>query len=397
VIGTGFTGNFPNRKNPKTKKGQTVGVQKILHPPPSPKQRPVFPNEARTAPPSAAHFQLGEPRIVAGPTPALSPEQANLARRSELELSRNSGSHKGAKPVRPQSINVGKHPRSGIAIIGKFQPWPWGQYPDESYLADALERSGIRVFRIPSGTSQMAENAEWILFTGSTASQISAWWGTHRTIIWTLDWLPGLNERFYIIEAGREADLFVTSDRYDWEAKYGIKNHVYLPGACEAINIQLDPRPIRPVAFLGSLYNGRRQQIASIVKSFGGEVLSIPGQWIYGGKLARYCQDTKIIVGDNIVNDCPGYWSSRNYVIPGAGGFLLTPVVPELDEQFSVDKNIACYTSLEDLRFKIGFYLNNDQRREEIRAQSFSHVQAVHNWTMRAKKLIEKMKVAGPR
>lgn len=295
-------------------------------------------------------------------------------------------------PVKPAIPSVSFQGRSGIAIIGQFDPWKWGQHPDEAYLADALEVMGIPVYRITAGACETpAMQAEWALFTGPTAKKLHHWSATHKTIVWTLDWLPDQPERQYIIDAGLRANLFVTSDRYDWLGKKGIGHHLYLPAACESLMIPFQPKPVRPVAFMGTIYNERRRRIAELVKSFGGQVLDSANSWVYGVKLARFCQETKIIIGDNIVNNCPGYWSSRNYVIPGVGGFLLTALVPELDEQFQLGKNIAVYSSLQDLKVMIEYYLRNEAERERIRKRSFDHVRGAHNWGERAVMLLDKI------
>jgi hypothetical protein len=281
--------------------------------------------------------------------------------------------------------------RRGIAIFGRFIRWPSGQYPDEAYLADALERY-LPVFRTPQGSVTRLPQAEWVLFTTNSVGALPKFLGTHRTIVWTLDWIADRPDRLYVAEAGKKATLFITSDNYDW-ARKGIRNHFYLPGACETVAVGLSPAPKRTVAFLGTLYSERRRRLADVVRSFGGEVLDSPGKWLYGAALARYCQETQIILGDNIVNDCPGYWSSRNYVIPGLGGFLLTPLVPELDEQFTPGVNIATYTSSDDLGAVIQRHLSEKTKREAIRRASFEHVRSRHNWNERARALLSRLRI----
>ena len=239
--------------------------------------------------------------------------------------------------------------------------------------------------------AQPNPKAEWAFFTGQTVRRHERWRSTHRTIVWTLDWLPTYPERRHIIAAGRRADIFVTSDRFDWERTYGITNHLYLPAACESIVVDLAPKPTRTCAFLGSLYNPRREEISRIVAERGGTVLSIPGRWIYGSQLSAFCQETKVIVGDNVLNDVPGYWSSRNYVIPGAGGFLLTPNVPGLETHFDFNKHIAVYDGVASLRTELDRWIRDDAAREVIRRSGWHHVRAHHNWGERARVLIERM------
>ena len=265
-------------------------------------------------------------------------------------------------------------------------------------MADALEIMGEKVVRIYQEKGDTPDRTtEWAVFTGQSALVAGPWHKTHRTVVWTLDWLPSYSERRYIIEAGRKAELFITSDRFDWKGRYNITNHVYMPGACESVPVVLDPRPERTCAFLGSLYNDRLNAIAEIVRSMGGQVLSAPGQWVYGLDLAKYCMETKVIVGDNVLNDVPGYWSSRNYVIPGAGGFLLTPDVPGLSQDLVPGRHVAVYGDLASLRTELGRFISDDPLRERIRKDGFQHVRERHNWGERARTLISLMKDRAPR
>ena len=282
--------------------------------------------------------------------------------------------------------------RSGIAVIGRFTPWPWGQHPDEAYLADAIESLGIPTYRVePPG--EIAMEAEWALFTGHPDSreQMEYWKHTHKTILWTLDWLPDYAERRVVIEAGRKATIFATADKYDWKHRFNVRNHIYLPGACERIAVTFDPRPRRPCAFMGALYSKRRRAIEKIIRKHKGAVLAEPQTWIYGAKLAAYVQETKVIVGDNARNDVNGYWSTRNYVIPGAGGFLLTADVPGLDRDFGIGEHISVYQNLAELDEGLGLCIAYDEEREHVRHLGFEHVQKFHSWDERAKQLARKI------
>lgn len=357
----GGFGGTPRNGNPQKRK-KVLGVQK----------KPL--TSASVAPTPAAIVKPTRPSLV-------EVEPRAVARASMV----------GGLRVETPPVPLDPRWRRGLAIVGRFTRWPSGQYPDEAYLADAIERH-LPVFRIPQGSLTRPAQAEWVLLTGNSVGDLQRWSGTHRTIVWTLDWVADMSDRVYVPNAGKGATLFVSSDGYDWSKK-GITNHFYLPGACETVEVEFSPSPKRPIAFLGTLYSERRKRLADIVRSFDGDVLDVPGKWVFGSALAKYCQETKIILGDNIVNDCPGYWSSRNYVVPGMGGFLLTPLVPELDEQFTPGVNIATYTSSDDLGAVIQYYLSNDGKRETIRRASFEHVRKNHNWNERAKALYSRLKV----
>jgi hypothetical protein len=239
------------------------------------------------------------------------------------------------------------------------------------------------------------KQAEWALFTGHPGSiaRLDIWRKTHPTIVWTLDWLPDFPDRRSMIEAGRRATLFLSSDQYDWATTFGLRNHGYLPGACESVVAPFSPKPSIPCAFIGSLYSPRRKKIAEIVKKHGGIVLKEAGSWKYGTELSSWLQTIKVLVGDSYRNDVQGYWSTRNYIVPGAGGFLLTPRTPGLELQFKIDKEVAVYESVEALDERLGHWIGNDDVRERVRRAGYERVRREHSWDNRAKALL--MHLAG--
>lgn len=280
---------------------------------------------------------------------------------------------------------------SGIAIIGRFSDWPQKQRPDESYLADALESLGLRVFRVhQESIIAPIMRAKWAIFTGypTSISRLESWGKTHLTAVWTLDWIPDLDGKKYIIGAAKKSTLFFSSDQFDWKS-LEVVNHRYLPGACESVSASFAPNPRISCAFMGTVYNERRRQIARIVESLGGTVLGDPDSWRYGERFSKFVQTVKVVVGDNFRNDVQGYWSTRNYIVPGAGGFLLTPRVPGLELEFALDREIAVYDSIEELKGKISGWIENDEAREKVRGEGYRKTRAEHHWQARAKALTE--------
>ena len=280
-----------------------------------------------------------------------------------------------------------------IAIVGRFKAWSWGQYPDEAYLARELEALGVNVMRFEQTERAMpVVGVDWAIFTAHEKSRfhMTYWRQACPTMLWTLDWLPGMAGREAVIKAASRASLFVTSDQYPW-GREGIAHHKYLPGACEGETPEFQPTPKRPCAFLGSIYSKRRERIADIVRRRGGEILGEPGSWIYGNALAKYVQETKVVVGDNWTNDVQGYWSTRNFVIPGAGGFLLASRVPGLEAILSPEKHIGVYSGLENLDRELDRWIRDNDRREEVRREGFLHVRTMHTWKARAPELLRLM------
>jgi hypothetical protein len=288
--------------------------------------------------------------------------------------------------------------RFNVAVVGRFSPWPWGQHPDEAYLAQEMEAEGAHVLRLDQAERwNPMLGVDWVVFTAHERSraQVNAWRRTCRTALWTLDWLPGMGGREPVIEAARRVSLFISSDLHDW-ASNGIAHHKYLPGACEGHLPAFQPAPDRPCAFLGTIYNKRREAIAALVQERGGEVLGQSGSWLYGDDLARFVQGTKVIVGDNYTNGVQGYWSTRNYVVPGAGGFLLASSVPGLEADFTPGEHLGVYGSIEELPGELDRWIGDDLGREEIRRKGFLHVRLKHAWRTRARSLLALMGYRAP-
>lgn len=361
--GGGFHGNFPGRKPEGVK--SRLGVVK---------------SKAK----STASFTAKKPQ---------KPVQRAVPKKRSSTVGVQKKKSTSSRPPAPAPGYASR--RCSVSIVGKFGTWPWGQHPDEAYLADAIEAQGVSVHRVDQDDpSHEIPNSEWIICTGQEAScgRVNRYREYRKVAVWTLDWLPDYAERSHIISAGKKADLFITSDEYDWEKNYGIKHHVYLPAACETPYPPLQPtQKKRTCAFMGTLYNDRRKAIAELVKKHGGEVLGEPGKWVYGKALSRYVQETKVIIGDNSTNEVKSYWSSRNYIIPGAGGFLLTAKVPGLDDQFIPNKHIVTYANLKDLDELLRMYILADEARESVRRAGFHHVRSNHNWAVRAKSLLTRL------
>ncbi len=57
---------------------------------------------------------------------------------------------------------------------------------------------------------------------------------------------------------------------------------------------------------------------------------------------------------------------ARNFEIPCFGGFQLTNYAPGIEDYYTIGKDIAIYTNLEDLSLQIEYYLKHEQERKEI-------------------------------
>ncbi len=75
--------------------------------------------------------------------------------------------------------------------------------------------------------------------------------------------------------------------------------------------------------------------------------------------------------------------------IMGAGGFLLSNYQPELAEQFEDGRELALYSSAEELLDKVQYYLTHEEERCEIAYHGFLKVQELFSYETRVKQMLE--------
>ena len=75
--------------------------------------------------------------------------------------------------------------------------------------------------------------------------------------------------------------------------------------------------------------------------------------------------------------------------IMGAGGFLLSNYQPELAEYFEDGKEIVLFESVEDMLYKIGYYLEHDDLRREIAFNGWKKVQEIFGYENAIKQMFQ--------
>lgn len=89
------------------------------------------------------------------------------------------------------------------------------------------------------------------------------------------------------------------------------------------------------------------------------------GRTVIGDEMSRIVQASKINL--NILRlQNKGAHNMRTFEIPACGGFMLHERSNEVLELFEEGKEIECFGSIEELKDKIKFYLNNDNLRIKI-------------------------------
>lgn len=79
----------------------------------------------------------------------------------------------------------------------------------------------------------------------------------------------------------------------------------------------------------------------------------------------------------------------RNFEVPACNGFQLTERSDRILELFEENKEIACFSTPEELAFQCGYFLEHQHEREQIRAGGFERVvSGKHTMLDRAKQII---------
>ena len=82
------------------------------------------------------------------------------------------------------------------------------------------------------------------------------------------------------------------------------------------------------------------------------------------GNLREFCKSPKRVE----------QLKARNFEIPAFGGFQLSQYALSLEDYFSIGKEIAIFTSIDDLIVQIRYYLNHEEERKKIMIAGYNKV-----------------------
>jgi spore maturation protein CgeB len=214
-----------------------------------------------------------------------------------------------------------------------------------------------------------------------------------------------LYDYFFVIQRG---------DFFDALKKSGITNFKYLPMAAsmdEHKRLNLTEEELKiygsDVSFVGAGYYNRRKFFTGLIdfdfKIWGSE-------WDVGYPLSKHVQKGgERIETDNIakifnaskininlhsstrhegINPDGDFVNPRTFEIASCEGFQLVDYRSELPELFSIGKEIVCFEGISDLRDKINYYLNNQDRRQEIALKGRERVEKEHTYELRMEEML---------
>ena len=79
----------------------------------------------------------------------------------------------------------------------------------------------------------------------------------------------------------------------------------------------------------------------------------------------------------------------RIFDVLGCGGFLITNYQSELPQFFEIGTDLVTYESLEDLKEKCKYYLENEDERKQIAQNGYNKVNKFHTFDKRLLEILE--------
>lgn len=141
------------------------------------------------------------------------------------------------------------------------------------------------------------------------------------------------------------------------------------------------------IAFIGKTYGARNMFIESMRKEFGDKFRVYMNIW--GDDWYDLIRSIKIIVSPTYPMD-DFYWSGRLYTTIGAQGFLIHPRFYGLKKQgFVSGKHYETYSTWDELKDKIYYYLEHPLKAEQIAKKGRKFVMENHTYQDRLKKMFK--------
>lgn len=225
------------------------------------------------------------------------------------------------------------------------------------------------------------------------------------TVCWLFDLYWGYRTRAQISDKPAPsfaADIVFTTDgghKEMWK-KSGINHHLLRQGA-EVDEMYFGKPEFNTeveIIFLGTRmswleWQYRPQLIKKLKDRYGSRFAHLGENGrIRHQELNNLLATTKIVIGDSVYS--PHYWSNRVYEMLGKGGFLITPDVPGLQEEFEYYKHFIPYTigDFDGLFKKIDYFLEKSEKRKEIQEEALKHMKQKHTYDHRVGDLLKALK-----
>ncbi len=111
------------------------------------------------------------------------------------------------------------------------------------------------------------------------------------------------------------------------------------------------------------------------------------GRTVFGGEMSKVLQCSKINLNILRLQNKEAH-NMRTFEVPACGGFMLHERSHEVLEIFKEDEEIACFSTPEELREKIEYYLVHEDKRRETAERAYQKVQK-ETYLKRAQHILE--------
>jgi len=200
-----------------------------------------------------------------------------------------------------------------------------------------------------------------------------------KTVLWYMDTMND-NYNYALVEKIKKCNLTFCAiwDSYLAAKKVGGDKVFFLQeGYDQTANFPIKTQYLYDVCFIGALRNKRFEYHNAIIFP----VI----QNAYGKEHSLIVSQTKINL-----NFTEGGTSDRTYKILASKGFLLTEPWINMENDFTIEKDLDIFTNVDELKNKITYYLDHEAERLAIAEHGYQTVQKFDriNW---AKEIINKI------
>lgn len=283
-----------------------------------------------------------------------------------------------------------------------------GGNDDEGAIAYAIEALGHRVVRVDERAAKnlksysISSGADLLLFhKWDNAEMLHRYEGVCPRAFWYFDLVnwpsdPTLNTRCatrmdWMRRITPNVDFGFCTDG-DWVRDNEHKLSWLPQGADErvvgaAAPIQPEPEEILFTGITRGAGRERLKFVEEVAKRFVNQFRQVP-YGLHREKLRSVIASTKIVL-------CPSapvtdrYWSNRVYNAAGFGAFILHPYSFNMLSQYSANKEVVYYHTMNDLFDSIAFYQEQPEKRERIQAAALERTIKDHLYRHRLTVLLD--------
>lgn len=268
--------------------------------------------------------------------------------------------------------------------VGTKLAWAWARAVHRSYQPDLV----------------------FVFHTALPAELLAEFRAQTPTVLWVEELLEKLDDRQ--VDYLRLGHLVAMSNpgRFEDLRDRGLDNMVFeMSGFSPRFHYPVGPmRKRRDVAFIGSpgSHSARVELLAAVSERHDTEIFGAGWEkWqakyphlkvrrpVKPRGYRRVCATSRIVVGQNVLNDSELYFSNRTWLTLACGAFHLTHYVPGLERVFTDGEHLAWFNGVDECLEKIDHYLARDGERERIARAGHDLAVSKHQYAHRVAGILD--------